>query len=65
MTGSNTYFCANGIIAADRKVHPSAYEVKKVYAEMKVIEKTLKRKNLPLKISTYSPTFRNLTLNGP
>lgn len=49
MTGSNTYFCANGIIAADRKVHPSEYEVKKVYAEMKVIEKTLKRKNLPLK----------------
>lgn len=29
MTGSNTYFCANGIIAADRKVHPSAYEVKR------------------------------------
>lgn len=39
MTGSNTYFCANGIIAADRKPHPSYYEVKKVYSEIKVIEK--------------------------
>ena len=36
IVGSNTYFNANGIIAADRKVHPSIYEVKKVYAEMKV-----------------------------
>lgn len=36
IVGSNTYFNANGIIAADRKLHPSAYEVKKVYAEMKV-----------------------------
>lgn len=39
MTGSNTYFCANGIISADRKLHPSAYEVKKVYADMKVVAK--------------------------
>lgn len=39
MTGSNTYFCANGIIAADRKPHPSYYEVKKVYAEIKFHEK--------------------------
>ncbi|MBQ8028214.1 MAG: DUF4981 domain-containing protein [Clostridia bacterium] len=36
IVGSNTYFNANGIIAADRKLHPSIYEVKKVYAEMKV-----------------------------
>ncbi len=35
MAGSNTYFCANGIIAADRTVHPQIYEVKKVYAEIK------------------------------
>lgn len=39
ITGSNTYFTANGIIAADRTLHPSAYEVKKVYAEMKVEKK--------------------------
>ena len=39
ITGSNTYFNANGIIAADRSVHPSIYEVKKVYAEMKVERK--------------------------
>lgn len=36
MTGSNTYFNANGIIGADRSVHPSIYEVKKVYAPVKV-----------------------------
>ncbi len=33
--GSNTYFCANGIIAADRTVHPQIYEVKKVYQPIK------------------------------
>ncbi len=41
MTGSNTYFCANGIVAADRKPHPSYYEVKKVYSEIKVKEANL------------------------
>lgn len=35
MAGSNTYFCANGIIGADRTVHPQIHEVKKVYAEIK------------------------------
>lgn len=29
--GSNTYFCANGIIGADRIPHPSLAEVRKVY----------------------------------
>jgi len=31
---TNYYFCANGIIGADREPHPSYYEVKKVYANM-------------------------------
>lgn len=35
LAGSNTYFCANGIIGADRMPHPQIYEVKKVYAEIK------------------------------
>lgn len=35
MTGSNVYFCANGIIGADRKPHPQITEVKKVYQEIK------------------------------
>ena len=43
ITGSNTYFNANGIIAADRSLHPSIYEVKKVYAEMKVEKSTDKK----------------------
>ena len=43
IVGSNTYFNANGIVAADRKPHPSYYEVKKVYAEMKVEAKDLSK----------------------
>lgn len=35
LAGSNTYFCANGLISADRKPHPQMTEVKKVYAEIK------------------------------
>ncbi len=31
MTGSNVYFCANGIIGADRVPHPQIWEVKKGY----------------------------------
>ena len=31
---SNTYFCANGIIGADRVPHPSYYEVKQCYADV-------------------------------
>ncbi len=36
IVGSNTYFNANGIIAADRKLHPSIHEVRKVYCEIQV-----------------------------
>lgn len=31
MTGSNTYFCANGVVSADRVPHPQYTEVKHVY----------------------------------
>ncbi len=31
MTGSNNYFCANGVISADRVPHPQFTEVKHVY----------------------------------
>jgi beta-galactosidase len=33
---THRYFCANGIVSANRKPHPSIYEVKKVYQEIKV-----------------------------
>lgn len=36
-TGSNEYFCANGIIAADRSLHPASYEVKKGYQPMNFV----------------------------
>lgn len=42
MTGSNRYFCANGIIGADRVPHPQITEVKKVYQEIKTEEFDLK-----------------------
>lgn len=32
---SDNNFCANGIIAADRRVHPTYYEVRKVYQNIK------------------------------
>lgn len=35
-TGSNRYFCANGIVAADRTPHPAAVEVKKCYQTLHV-----------------------------
>lgn len=35
------YFCANGIVAADRTPHPSYYEVKKVYQPIKAEEQNL------------------------
>lgn len=36
MTGGNAYFCANGIAAADRNLHPAAQEVKKCYQALRV-----------------------------
>lgn len=33
---THRYFCANGIIFANRTLHPSIYEVKKVYQQIKV-----------------------------
>lgn len=49
MTGSNRYFCANGIVSADRKPHPSYYEVKKVYCEIKVEAKDIEKGEFILK----------------
>lgn len=36
-------FCANGLVAADRSVHPGLYEVKKVYQNILFKEKDLKK----------------------
>lgn len=38
---SHRYFCANGIVFADRTPHPSLHEVKKVYQEIRVIPTNL------------------------
>ncbi len=64
------YFCANGIISADRKPHPSYYEVKKVYSNLeakdcdcrsgKII---IKNKNLFISTEDYKICW-SLAVNG-
>lgn len=70
IVGSNTYFNANGIVAADRKPHPAYYEVKKVYAEFKVEardaakgEFTVKNKQLFSDLSAYELVY-SIAENG-
>ncbi|MCE5188999.1 MAG: DUF4981 domain-containing protein [Eubacteriales bacterium] len=41
--GGNRYFCANGIVAADRTPHPAATEVKKCYQVLRVRAHDLER----------------------
>ena len=70
ITGSNVYFNANGIIAADRKVHPSIHEVRKVYCEIQVkdIDKAngkflLKNKQMFSDLSKFDIAYL-ITANG-
>ncbi|MFV0607349.1 MAG: glycoside hydrolase family 2 TIM barrel-domain containing protein [Niabella sp.] len=42
-------FCANGLIAADRSLHPGIYEVKKVYQHIQFKEKDLSKGIITLK----------------
>ncbi len=64
------YFCANGIITADRMPQPSYYEVKKVYSNLEVVDSnaaegkvTIKNKNVFIDTADYD--FRwSLTVNG-
>ncbi len=58
---SSYYFCANGIIGADREPHPSYFEVKKVYANLKAhavdLSKgilSIQNKNLFVSLDGYS-----------
>ena len=67
---SSFYFCANGIISADRKPQPSYYEVKKVYSNLEVIDCdakngkiVIKNKNLFIDTSDYNFAW-SLTVNG-
>lgn len=57
-------FCANGIIAADRTVHPAYYEVKKVYQPVSVTADwasgtvTVHNKNLFITLDDYTLVWR-------
>ena len=50
-------FCANGIVAADRKLHPSIHEVKKVYQNFSFEEANREKKE-------YRITNKNLFLTS-
>jgi beta-galactosidase len=67
---SSYYFCANGIIGADRIPHPAYYEVKQVYANLEAEsydEKTqtlrVKNKNVFTDLAQYEIRWR-LTVDG-
>ena len=49
MTGSNVYFCANGIIGADRNPHPQIVEVKHGYQDIGIIAKDIKNGEFTIK----------------
>ena len=64
------YFCANGIITADRTPQPSYWEVKKVYSNLEVVDSaarsgkvTIKNKNVFIDTSDYNFKW-SLALNG-
>lgn len=64
------YFCANGIIGADRIPHPSYYEVKKVYSSLEVTDSDaasgkiiIKNKNYFIDTSDYNFVW-SLTVDG-
>ncbi len=64
MTGSNVYFCANGIIGADRMPHPQIVEVKHGYQNVGITavdakngEFKLKNKFLFTNLSSYTCTW--------
>ncbi len=64
------YFCANGIITADRMPQPSYYEVKKVYSNLEAVDSDCKNgkvliKNKNLFITTEDYKIRwSLTVDG-
>ncbi len=68
--GGNRYFCANGIVAADRTPHPAAWEVKKCYQTLRVTAVNLDRGDFMLEnlqmfcdLSSYRLTW-TLEVNG-
>lgn len=64
------YFCANGIITADRQPQPSYYEVKKVYSNLEAVDCDcrngkiiIKNKNLFISTEEYDIMW-SLAVNG-
>lgn len=64
------YFCANGIITADRQPQPSYYEVKKVYSNLEAVDCDcrsgkiiIKNKNLFISLKDYKVHW-SLAVNG-
>ena len=67
---SSYYFCANGIISADRKPQPSYYEVKKCYADLDAVDADAANGRITVRnkhrfISSADHEIRwSLTVNG-
>jgi len=68
--GSSYYFCANGIIGADRIPHPAYYEVKQVYSNISAYEVNREKNEYAIKNKNYFTAldycylYWELTRNG-
>lgn len=67
---NSSNFCCNGVIAADRSLNPHAWEVKKVYQDIKVtpVESnrnavTVRNKYSFINLNAYEPVW-NVRVNG-
>lgn len=54
---SSFYFCANGIIGADRIPHPAYYEVKQVYSNISAVEVNADKQIFAVKNKNYFVTL--------
>ena len=64
MTGSNVYFCANGIIGADRNRILKLLRLSTATKTSVLLQLTLQTVNLSLKINSFSQIFRISIANG-
>jgi beta-galactosidase len=54
---SDTYQCANGIVASDRTYHPAAFEVQKVYQDFEIIPIDLENNKIEIVSKTVFEDF--------
>jgi len=57
---SENNFCINGLVNPDRTAHPSLYEVKKVYQDIKILPVDLKEGKIKIENNYHFITLENL-----